>query len=257
MFLLQRTILVLALSLTTLGSSPAQSALAQEERAAPLDQFDLIDETSGWILSGTRLLWTSDMGDTWDEIGPSVPTGADVHDVEFLNTDTGWMLWSRAEAEGSSSFQLAQTTDHGVSWVEHSLALFEPGEVASFAEKAEMGWLNEQHGWIAIKQATGSNFSVGTLFVTSDGGSAWSRTVLPVADHVHFRDPQTGWAVGGPTGGQIFETKDGGETWQAVEVDKMLADSAVTAYLPSYANEQGVLVRTETGSENSLNIYSL
>ena len=257
LFFLQRTILILALSLTILELTPSQSALAQEETAVALDQFALIDETSGWILSDESLFWTSDMGETWSEIGPPIPAGAVVQALEFLHADTAWVLWSRAEADGSASFELAQTADHGISWEVHSLPLFQPGEVASFSEKAEMGWLDEQNGWISIKQATGSNFSVGTLFVTSDGGTTWSRTVLPIADRVYFSDPEIGWAVGGPAGDQIVETRDGGNTWQAIAVDQMLADSLVTAYLPLYADGQGMLVTAQAGSRNSLNIYTL
>jgi photosystem II stability/assembly factor-like uncharacterized protein len=254
---LQLKLLVLFVLLSALGLRPVQPVLAHQEHLLAVDQFDLLDESSGWVLSDARLFWTPDMGESWREIGPSVPADAVLQDVEFLTMDTGWMLWSILAADGSSSFQLAYTADQGASWDVEFLALFETGEVASFAENAGMGWLDDQHGWIAVKQATGSNFSVGTLFRTGDGGKTWRRAALPVADEVYFSDPQTGWAAGGPTGDQIFETKDSGNTWQAVQVDRRPGDSFVTVHLPVYADGQGVLVTTQAGPRNSLDIYTL
>jgi hypothetical protein len=129
--------------------------------------------------------------------------------------------------------------------------------VASFAEKAEMGWFDAQRGWISVKQATGSNFSVGTFFVTSNGGNTWSRAPLPVADHIDFSDPQVGWAVGGAAPGQIFKTHDGGITWQSVLLENISADTVVTAYMPYWSDGQGLLVATQLDSEISLNMYVL
>jgi photosystem II stability/assembly factor-like uncharacterized protein len=251
--------LILALSFTTFAFaiSSAQPAHAQDQKELPFDRFDLLNETSGWVLIDGHLFWTPDMGRTWTEIGPLIPASVHVEDVEFIDANIGWVLWSMAAPDGSSSFQLAHTADHGGTWTTHPLSLFDSGEVASFAEKAEMGWFDRQTGWISVKQATSSNFSVGTLFVTSDGGSTWSRTALPIADHIFFSDPQVGWAVGGPTNDQIFRTQDTGNTWQSMRLDNSPEDILVTAYMPFSSQGQGLLVTTNLGSENSLEIYSL
>jgi photosystem II stability/assembly factor-like uncharacterized protein len=84
----------------------------------------------------------------------------------------------RDQPDGSARFQLAHTIDNGVTWTTRSLSLFKSGEIASYAGKAEMGWFDTQTGWISVAQNTGSNFSIGTLFTTSDGGITWSRSNL-------------------------------------------------------------------------------
>jgi len=220
-----------------------------------VNQFDMLSATSGWVLLGQHLFWTHDAGQTWKETGPFIPTDAVVMDVEFINSEMGWMLFSTIDPNGYL-FQLAHTIDSGRSWSTRSLSLFESGEVASYAEKAEMGWFDRMTGWVSVKQTSGSNFSVGTLFTTSDGGSSWSRFTLPVADHVYFSEPQIGWAVGGPTSDQVSNTLDGGITWQST-TPAIQANSLATAYTPFHSGGNGLLVMTHLGPENSLNIYTL
>lgn len=251
-----RILLILILALTILGVHPTRTVHAQGQGPTSLDLFDLLNETSGWILIEQHLFWTSDAGDSWEEIGPQFPSAARVQDVEFLDADVGWMLLSEVASDGSTSFQLARTTDHGRTWNSDPLVLFDPGEVASYAERAQMGWFDEYTGWISIKQATGSNFSVGTLFVTTDGGGTWQRSALPLADDVDFRVPQHGWAVGGPTGDQLFQTRDAGSTWQAIPLQE-ISDVWMTAYMPFSSDEHGLFVTTVLGRENTLQVHVL
>ena len=256
---IQRYSLIFTLFFTTFGSSikVVQTAQKQVQEAVHLDRFDLMNETSGWVLMSQHLFWTSDAGHVWEEIGPSIPAEASVQDVRFTDSQTGWVLWTMPAPDTSSLFHLARTTDHGTTWTTLPLSLFEPGEVASFAEKAQMGWFDEQAGWLSVKQASGSNFSVGTLFVTADGGNTWSRSSLPVADQVHFSDPQNGWTVGGPTNDQIFKTQDAGRSWQAFRPQEGLENRLATVYMPFAFDEAGLLVTTRLGAENSLDVYAL
>src|SRR6185369_17792953 len=104
-----------------------------------------------------------------------------IQDVKFIDANHGWVLLTLTNPDGSLNFQLAYAIDNGKSWTDHSLSLFETGDIASFAEKAEMGWFNSQSGWISIKQTRGFYFSIGTLFTTSDRRENWQRFTLPVA----------------------------------------------------------------------------
>jgi glucose/arabinose dehydrogenase/photosystem II stability/assembly factor-like uncharacterized protein len=229
---------------------------AQVEAQTNLYQFDLMTPSSGWVLIGNSHFWTSDAGQTWDEIGPLISTDAKVQDIEFLDPDQGWILWTTVYQDGTANFTLAHTIDHGTNWNTRDLVLFEPGEIAAQFERAAMGWFDASTGWVAVKQATGSNFSLGTLFTTSDGGLTWIRSNLPVADKVTFTEPQIGWAVGGPAGNQIFQTQDGGATWRDVRPD-IPSDSSATMYEPFYVDGQGILITTQLGAENSLDIYTM
>ncbi len=252
-----RLIFAFSLILLASGFNSKPGLQVNNNDQVRLEQFDLLTDTSGWVLLDKQLFWTSDAGQTWREIGPALPTDAFVEDVKFIDATLGWVLLSTINPEGSALFQLAQTTDGGVTWATRALSLFESGESASFMEKADMGWFDAQTGWISVKQASGSNFSIGTLFITSDGGETWHRSSLPVADRIVFNDPQTGWAVGGPTGDQIFKTQDAGVTWQNLRPDDLSSDAQAAAYPPSVSGGQGLLVMTNTGSENNLNVYRL
>lgn len=249
--------LILILAFTGLASGRAPAQVMQEKNEVHLDQFDMLTAASGWVLLDQHLFWTSDTGQTWSEIGPSIPSGATVRDVSFLDSDTGWLLWTLVTSDGSVVFQLAHTIDHGMTWAIYSLPLFDPGEIASYAEQAEMGWFDTQTGWISVKQSSGSNFSIGTLFTTSDGGRSWRQFTLPVADKISFSDSQAGWAVGGPAGNQVFKTRNAGATWQDFVPDDLPANTPFTVYMPFYSGKEALLVLTIPGLENRLRVYSL
>ena len=69
------------------NSSPAYQA--ENKLQAHLDQFDMMTELSGWVLFDNGLFWTSNAGQTWTEISPSIPDEASVEDVQFIDSDRG------------------------------------------------------------------------------------------------------------------------------------------------------------------------
>ncbi len=243
--------LLLALSIAFPAPGMAAAAPASP---AQIRGFDLLAPGAGWVLLDNRLFWTSDSGAAWKEIGPSLPTGAEVQTVDLLDPNTGRVLWSTLQADGTASFTLAQTEDQGATWTDAPLPLFDPGEAAAQAEKADMGWLDPHTGWIAVQQASGSNFSLGTLFTTSDGGTTWRRSALPVAEQVVFSDSLTGWAFGGPTGDQVYRTQDGGITWQDARPG-LPADSPAIAYPPASNGGTDTLVMTTRDTEAILSLH--
>ncbi|NWG07050.1 MAG: DUF1906 domain-containing protein [Chloroflexi bacterium] len=248
---LNRFLLLAAVIASGVGFIP--SAQAQDQSRVELRQFDMLGADTGWVLLDQKIFWTSDGGQAWKDVSPTLPSGAVVQDVYFADSEAGWVLFSMPDPAGGARFHLARTAD-GVTWSTRALPLFTPGEIASYAEKAEMGWFDAQTGWISVKQASGSNFSVGALFVTTDGADTWSRFALPVADTVYFNDPQTGWAVGGPTGDRVFQTDDAGANWQEVSPAK-IENAQTTAYVPTTSDGDGLLVTMSVGAVNSLNVY--
>ncbi|HEU4744785.1 MAG TPA: hypothetical protein VFS61_06080, partial [Anaerolineales bacterium] len=239
------------------GLHASPTVHAQGQKQPDLLQFDLLTAHSGWILLDGQLFLTLDAGQSWKEITPSIPAGAEVQDVQFIDTNTGWMLWTTADSSGSPSFHIAHTRDGGQRWETQSLSLFEPGDIASYMEKAEMGWFDGETGWISVKGQSGSNFSTGTLFTTYDGAKTWKRFDLPVADSIDFSDPQMGWAVGGPGGGEIFQTQDGGATWKDARPSDLSNEIQAVAHPPIVADGQGLFLATTMAAESHLNLYSL
>jgi photosystem II stability/assembly factor-like uncharacterized protein len=254
---LTRFIFALALTGSMLGTGLVSPVRAQEQETLKLDKFDLLTVDTGWILIGQHLFWTSDMGQNWEEIGPSVPLGSSIQDVKFIDINKGWILSTSINSDARCSVQLAVTADRGGTWTTRTLPLFVPGDVAAYVEKAAMGWLDSQTGWIALKQVSSSNFSIGTLFTTSDGGNSWNRFPLPVANKVYFSEPDTGWAVGGPANDQVFTTHDGGATWLSVRPADLPDAIPMVVYPPFISGSQGILVLNTQGEESSLRVYSL
>src|SRR6185295_6081583 len=88
--------LIFALSFTVIVSGINTSVLvqAQDKNSFSLFKFELLTTNSGWVLLDQHLFWTSDRGQTWHEIGPSIPSYALIQDVEFKDANTGWVLWT-------------------------------------------------------------------------------------------------------------------------------------------------------------------
>jgi len=253
---LKNTILIFSLSLLTIIGITTSSAQAMNDYQPHIDQFDFLNADTGWVLLGNQLFWTSNSGQTWNEIGPFIPAEATVQDVEFINSNTGWVLWMMLNTDGSSSITIAHTANHGTDWEITTPSLFEAGEILAYSGNAAMGWFDTQNGWIAVKQFSGSNFSLGTLFTTSDSGNTWLRSKLPIADQITFSDPYSGWAIGGPTGNQIFKTRDGGTTWQSVNLVSP-SNSNVTVYNPLTIDGQSILVLTNLEKESmALHVFN-
>jgi hypothetical protein len=103
-----------------------------------------------------------------------------------------------------------------------------------------MIFTDRQTGWLAMKHASSSNFSIGTLYGTTDGGSTWSKLSLPVAGSIYFKDSTRGWLVGGASGDELFVTKDAGKTWkdQGQNLRAGIADVETFFGLPSFVDGQ-------------------
>src|SRR6185503_19674872 len=84
----------LSFAVTLLGINSPSLVQAQDKNTASLSGFELVTANGGWVLLDGQLFWTSDAGQTWREIGPAVPEGALIQDVQFKDGDTGWVLWT-------------------------------------------------------------------------------------------------------------------------------------------------------------------
>jgi photosystem II stability/assembly factor-like uncharacterized protein len=252
-----KLVLAIAVAVLSFEIDPIRFVEAREAKPVQLRQFDLLNATSGWVLLDQHLFWTSDAGKTWEELSPLLPPHADIQDVVFLDSDTGWAVWNTDNSDVTERFELAQTTDHGTTWISQPLVLFEEGETASYAQNVQMDWLDPQTGWISITQASGSNFSVGSLLITTDGGESWRRSPLPVAGEVIFSDPQNGWVVGGPSGNQVFGTTDAGISWKNYTLTDIPGEIQASAYPPFVSGREGLLLMKTLGAESHLNVYSL
>ena len=226
------------------GSQPATGSLIRS--------FDLVTPSDGWLLIGQKLYWSEDSGALWRTITPPLNDDQVIATVSFLDKVQGRVVL--VDAGEPMTYLLGRTSDGGQQWQVEALNLFAPGEPAVNAETIEQFWLDAKTGWLVIRRSTSSNFSLGFLFRTDDGGDTWTRLTTPAAQPVVFRDRNHGWTLGHPSTGALFRTHDGGLTWV---VQPLLAGQdgqthIARAYLPHFAADLTgallpVLVDTTSG----------
>lgn len=150
---------------------------------------------------GTPALFTTQNGGaSWTE------TGADSFDApsRIVTRDGthGVMI------DGS----LYYTGDGGNTW-EYGTVHSDLGSCAGFYDVA---MVNSQKGWFACNPWDDDTILVGR---TTDGGANWQVTARVSATdrgcnpQVAFQDDEKGW-LGGDQDGNLWETNDGGSTWQ-------------------------------------------
>jgi photosystem II stability/assembly factor-like uncharacterized protein len=207
---------VLALLLLLLhgATSGAQTARPGEPRTPWVQAFDLISEDEGWLLSGGRLYWTTSGGREWREITPAGLERSSVQAVTFIDSRQGWMIGAQEGQDDSASYTLARTSDGGRTWRTGPPALSEAGAAEPMPGAVFLFFLDAKTGWLVVRQASSSNFRVGSLFRTGDGGDSWTRQSMPIGEPVYFVTREVGWTAGGAAGGELYVTRDGGQSWE-------------------------------------------
>lgn len=159
---------------------------------------------------------TTDGGRTWQT--GQVPGAAelDFRDVDAFDADTAYLL---AIGEGERS-RIYKTTDSGRNWT----LQFQNRRNGAFYDC--MAFWDAVHG-IAMSDPVDGRFLV---IKTVDGGRTWQE--IDVAGMPRALEGEGGFAAsgtcvavggksdawfgtGGPAGGRVFRSKDGGRTWQA------------------------------------------
>jgi photosystem II stability/assembly factor-like uncharacterized protein len=217
---------------------------------APDLQFDLLSPDESWLRLGQRLYWTSDGGQNWDEITPTGLGTQRLGAAFFLDAQRGWLALTSADSAGSVAYALARTDDGGRTWRTNPLSLFKPGDPNAAAGALYLHFIDAQTGWLAIRRATSSNFSVGALFGTSDGGETWTPLTLPIGGPVAFVTDQLGWVAGGAAGDELYRTADGGRSWQRQKIAPDRPHQPPQYQLPAFENAQAGVLPVVVADEN-------
>lgn len=169
---------------------------------------------AGRVGGPAGLLRSVDGGEHWQAL--ELPAAAAmVLDVRFLDADTGLVFAATDTDIAKSNALILRSDDGGRHWHEvyRSARHFESIWKAAFPS-TQIGY------------ATLQNYDPSTtqrhVVKTSDGGKTW--TELPLVDDaavrefgIGFASTEHGW-IGTTVGG--FETRDGGRSWQRVEIGK-------------------------------------
>jgi photosystem II stability/assembly factor-like uncharacterized protein len=217
----------------------------------------------GWAERGGRYFWTTDNGATWTDITP--PSRSDlterISDFYFLDSQTGWALFSRFDKDESDEgkyeepkFDLVSTTDAGATWTRKHLILPEPADYGNPNRSPLAGWggtiafLDALHGWMHITlYLQSANTFYSFLQLTSDGGRTWKQA--PRAPNLADADlllvsPSDGWMIGTSrlSDKELFATHDGTKSWQHVSLDIPKEVSPATSaryyWLPTFEDNK-------------------
>lgn len=214
----------------------------------PIDELGLFGINKGWVLSEGRLLVTQDSGGSWQDI---TPLNVHVLNVAFLDLQHAWLV-SRMETTGE--LVISRTNDSGLTWQTDHLPLDNDNGLA--VDTAYIDPLDSYTAWVVLRQQSGSNFSLGRLFLTEDGGETWQERGVPLGEAVKFLDSKRGWVAGGPAGDQLYHTHDGGRTWKRQDLD-LFKGEKVSMGLPSFSDGvNGWLpVISHSASDSILKLY--
>jgi photosystem II stability/assembly factor-like uncharacterized protein len=223
-----------------LGQGASASQDLQNSTASQIQTFQLLSPEVGWILSDHRLLITTNNGLDWKDRTPVGVDGLPVQTVQFIDIQHGWLV-SRQEV--SQELSLWSTQDGGESWREYFLPqlIQEPGFEAGLVQ---IFFVDPDHGWLMLQRQTSSNFSLGSLFRTQDGGETWQALSIPIGELVYFVDPDRGWTAGGVFGDELYITTDGGQTWQPQYLpgSQPSQPGSFSVSLPTFANSNDGLI---------------
>lgn len=237
------------LSSRTVVGKPGYGKDSQDDA---IKAMQLLAPGSGWALSGERLFVTESGGGAWQDVTPAPLLEGEILGVYFKDPDLGWLAGFTPDLSGEGELILLRTEDGGLNWSQIASPL--PTQEISSIAAIYPYFLDAQTGWIAMKLQSSSNFSLGRLFSTQDGGQTWEELALPLGEPVKFLDSGQGWIAGGPRSDQLFWTEDGGRSWRLQSLPPIPAGSADQIYLslPLWtANLQGFLPVTVSGPTNS------
>jgi len=170
-----------------------------------LKSVAFVNEKKGWAVgNGGIIIRTEDAGKRW---GKQKEVDVSLHTIFFLNEKEGWV--------GGGMGTFLHTIDAGKTWNKQ--------DIGTMSDVAGIFFLNPSTGWV---------LSAGTVYRTKNGGKNWEASELPSVmigaqsftrpsdfgweGSVFFINEKKGWATVGVW--YIFQTEDGGKTWQENQV---------------------------------------
>src|SRR5262249_25569750 len=165
---------------------------------------------------------TTDGGQTWAETPIQLPKIQipSLNAIHFISPEGGWTIGLDSGNDGI----VLKTTDGGSSWSVTRLN-YKQIPITVFFTDANTGWIGgattprgEEEGNVGGPSA---------ILATTDGGSTWQPQYnVPVSIYrIFFVDKMNGWASA--TNGKIYNTSDGGRTWNSQRTEMEFAEGPV------------------------------
>jgi len=212
---MRRTMFII---IVTLCTGTCSTTLFAQSR-----HMQLLTPTTGWTIEDNHLFWTTDNGRRWSDITPGDPRTNSLASAFFLDTSSGWAVFGTPSGNDpdEGKWILAKTINSGTTWSTTPITVPELNETARVVSVNHVFFLDSTQGWMNLSLESSSNFNLGVLLSTSDGGRTWTFVVRSphITGQVYFLDAMNGWLAGGPGSSQLYATHDGGTTWLAVSLD--------------------------------------
>lgn len=186
-----------------------KAGAATEQRIRGLS---FVDDKTGFLILGRRVLRTHDGGGSWDEVGE---LNFDADGCYFTDESHGWAVgrvWLEEFMTNSKAPQcvgtIFNTEDGGRTWRQQRVRLpqgyFEEGTRWYLSD---VFFTDQRKGWAV---------GFGVIFWTIDGGESWhvAEAEKRQYGHVRFLDDQFGWATQ-QEGEELAITTDGGLHWRS------------------------------------------
>ena len=213
--------------------------------------LDMLTESTGWALTTTSVVRTTDGGETWTDVSPDdwspdmLPSSA-----FFRNELHAWVIQTDPVDFERGTFY--HTSDSGASWLKYDVP-FGAGM---------MSFYDNRNGWIMVGLGAGAGSQAIAIFVTHDGGASWSETYrrdtgepepegeIPLVGSkqgITFRDSSHGYVTGSipmDNFSYLYSSNDGGFHFQQQNIP--LPDAIDTAMLSLeapifFTGQEGIL----------------
>src|SRR5690554_1181333 len=181
--------------------------------AAVMYDFHFLDVNNGFATGADGATYkTTDGGNTWNSIlfQNGYYANTSMYGIYFQDNNTGYATGERG--------RIIKTTDGGATWTPNSI---------TYNNFKQLQFVNNNVGY-----ALSDNY----FYKTSDAGNTWvlvgslSLGTSVSSSAFTFVNENLGYATtGGPYGGKVFKTIDGGVTWSALNNDYNIINEGITS----------------------------
>jgi len=204
------------------------------------DEGFFIERVENTLLLPSSLFKTNDGGETWQFIDSICGYSQDSiifsrpEQIEFLDSNLGYVSYSWSGAGGFNGRSLMKTTDGGLTW-----------EIKSFPFYAYyFTFINENIGYAYLYNSD--------LYRTNDGAESWEILSDQGVNSLSFFTPDNGWIC---VGESIKYTNDGGFSWMTqYSNESNILDICFSDSINGWAvGQNGLIVHTNNGGATGIN----
>ena len=215
---------------------PTASSLSPSQPIT-ITAITMLDTNLGWGIGDTgegvdHVLQTTDGGRTWRDLSPAEALSEGTPLTQalgyFQSPERAWVTYYGPEVVTSEASPVVwHTMDGGRSW-QASQPLDRSGLEEIF-DPSHLQFIDEDTGWLLVHVGVGMSHDYVAYYKSTDGGQTFKRILDPYNDggiqacyknDMLFTGTQHGWLTGTcngvAAGVLLFQTAEGGLTWQTV-----------------------------------------